>query len=64
MIRIIHGSESRNEILREQVVITEDLDTPAVDFFLSSWEVVSDKKYDIDMASGFPIDHTFEKVML
>lgn len=63
MVRIIHTSESRGEMLREQVTITMS-DEPGLEFCPDGWEVVSDKVYNIDIASGFPIDHTFEKVML
>jgi len=64
MIRIIHTSQSRGEVLREQITITDDFDIPAIDYCPPRWEVVSDEKHDIDMASGFPIGHTFEKKRL
>jgi hypothetical protein len=50
--------------LREQITITEDFDTPAIDYCPPRWEIVSDKSYDIEMASGFPVGHTFEKERL
>lgn len=46
---------------KESITITEDFDTPAKDYCLSGWTVDIDKKIEMEIPLGFPIDHTFER---
>jgi len=55
MIRILHYSVND----QERIFITEDLDANPKDFFTDLWTLVSDKKYDIEMPSSFPMDNEF-----
>lgn len=56
MIRVITASTPSGE--REEVIFTEDMDTPAEDFF-----IMGDMTIDIDqkvggLPHGFPFDYT------
>ena len=63
-IRIIHADRSAGDMCDERIAITTEMDTPAEDYFPTGFEVISDTVHDIELPSGFPVDHTFRKEIL
>lgn len=52
---------SKPNLEGESITITEDFETPAKDFCSSTWTVDIDKKIEMEIPLGFPMDHTFER---
>ena len=46
---------------KENMTFTQDFDSPAKDFCLNTWTVDIDKKIDMEIPLGFPMDFTFER---
>lgn len=60
-VRIIHTSESKEDILGEEVTFTDDFETDASDYCIPGWYIMSDTTTDIDLPSNFPLNHTLRK---
>ncbi len=62
-IRIIHSEETQRDgsIGPEELYITEDFDSPAIDFVAPGWTVHSDTTAELESAPGFPLEHSFRK---
>lgn len=46
---------------KESITITQDFGSDVKDFCMNTWEVDIDKKIDMEIPLGFPMDHTFER---
>ena len=62
--RIIHAAKPNGDISDERLYITSDLEAKAEDFFPSNFTIESDTVFNVGMASGFPMDYEFKKVVL
>jgi len=58
-IRLIVCSFPNGE--NESISFTEDFEIKAEDFCKSGQTVNIDKKIDMEIPSGFPLEHTFER---
>jgi len=62
MVRVI-TSVSNEEEGKEQVIFTEDFESPAAEFFTSEMEVTSDSNLNEELNYMFPMETVLEKVL-
>jgi len=60
-VRIIHTSESKEDILGEEITFTDDFETDAADYCIPGWHIMSDSITDMDLPPSFPLNHSFRK---